>query len=179
MGSLLVILLVAVSLSMDAFSLAIIYGTYGLSRKNEIILSMVVGLFHFFMPLFGIGVGNILTKYFVFSVDFVVGIIFLFIGVSMVISCFRDEEIKVLVSGVGFLLFGFSVSIDSLTTGIGLSLISHYYYFLSSVFMVVSGFFTFIGLKFGKFLNKRFGRYANGMGGIIMIFLAFYYIFIG
>ena len=49
-----VVLLIGVSLSMDAFSLALIYGTYGLSRRNEIILSIIVGLFHFFMPLVGL-----------------------------------------------------------------------------------------------------------------------------
>ena len=177
MGTILIILLIGISLSMDAFSLAIIYGTYGLSKKNEILLSVIVGVFHFFMPLIGLFFGGILMKYFIFSINLVVGIIFGIIGISMIISGLRNEDVKLFVNLVGFLLFGLSVSIDSLTTGIGLSLISNNYLLVSSVFMIVSGVFTYIGLIFGGVLNKKFGSYANVMGGIIMIVLAIYYFF--
>lgn len=177
MGTILIILLIGISLSMDAFSLAIIYGTYGLSKKNEILLSVIVGVFHFFMPLIGLFFGGILMKYFIFSINLVVGIIFGIIGISMIISGLRNEDVKLFVNLVGFLLFGLSVSIDSLTTGIGLSLISNNYLLVSSVFMIVSGVFTYIGLIFGGILNKKFGSYANVMGGIIMIVLAIYYFF--
>ena len=47
MNVVLTCLVVAVSLSMDAFSLALIYGTYGMSKKNEILLAVIVGVFHF------------------------------------------------------------------------------------------------------------------------------------
>ena len=45
--------LMAIGLSMDAFSLAIIYGTNGIDRKKIILLSLVVGIFHFIMPNLG------------------------------------------------------------------------------------------------------------------------------
>lgn len=47
MNSFFMTLAVGISLSMDAFSLSIIYGMQGISKKNEIILSIVVGMFHF------------------------------------------------------------------------------------------------------------------------------------
>ena len=49
--SIIEILLLAVSLSMDAFSLSLAYGTYGFRRIDEILLGVIVGIFHFFMPL--------------------------------------------------------------------------------------------------------------------------------
>ena len=172
MGAFFTIFLIAVSLSMDAFSLALIYGTKGLSKKNELILAIIVGIFHFFMPLLGLGVGNILMQYFVFDLDFVVGIIFLIIGIEMIISGQKQEEVKILTGIVGFLLFGLSVSIDSFTTGIGLSVISKSYISVSLMFMLISGMFTYIGLKFGNKLSKRFGKYATISGGILMCLLA-------
>ena len=42
---------------MDAFSLAFSYGIKSISKKNVIITAIIVGLFHFFMPLLGNMVG--------------------------------------------------------------------------------------------------------------------------
>lgn len=168
--------LIGISLSMDAFSLALIYGTYGLSKKNEIILSIIVGLFHFIMPLIGLSFGNMVIRYFMFNVNLVVGIIFGIIGIEMVISSIKEEEVKILISLIGFLFFGLSVSIDSLTTGIGLSAISKNYLGVASMFMIVSGLFTYMGLRLGNKLSDKFGKYATISGGIMMILLAIHYI---
>ncbi len=170
-------ILIGISLSMDAFSLALLYGTYGLAKKEEITLSIIVGLFHFFMPLIGLFFGNMIFHYFVVDANFVVGIIFGLIGFEMFISSFREEDVKILIGFVPFLLFGLSVSIDSLTTGIGLSSISDNYLMVSSIFMLFSGGFTYLGLKLGGFFSKRFGKLATIFGGGMMITLGLFYIF--
>lgn len=169
--------LIGISLSMDAFSLALLYGTYGLSKKDQLMLSTIVGIFHFFMPLIGLFFGNVVFHYLMVDSNFVVGIIFGLLGIEMFISSFRSEEVKILIGFVPFLLFGLSVSIDSLTTGIGLSSISDNYWIVSSIFMLFSAFFTYLGLKLGGFLSDRFGKVATMFGGSLMIFLAFFYIF--
>ena len=56
-------LLTAVALSMDAFSLAILYGTLGLTNKKRITLSIIVGMYHFIMPLLCSLFGKIILKY--------------------------------------------------------------------------------------------------------------------
>lgn len=169
--------LIAVSLSMDAFSLALVYGMYGMSKNNKALLAVIVGLFHFFMPLLGLGLGSLLMRYFIFDLDLVVGLIFLIIGVEMIISARKDEKVKILISLIGFLLFGLSVSIDSFTTGIGLSVISKNYIGVSAMFMVVSGLFTYLGLRMGNKLSERFGKYATIVGGILLCLLAINQIF--
>ena len=171
-------LLVAVSLSMDAFSLSLIYGTYALERKKELLLAGIVGLFHLVMPLLGLFFGNLIMDYMVFNVFIVVGIIFGIIGIEMILSSFKDEEVKILVNFIGFLLFGLSVSIDSLTTGVGLSAIGDNYIGMASLFMIVSAIFTYVGLRMGNKLSNKFGKYATIGGGIMMIILAIYYIFL-
>lgn len=170
-------LMVGISLSMDAFSLALGYGTQGLSKKNEIILSMIVGIYHFIMPLIGLFFGNIIFSYFIFNVNFLVAIIFGIIGIEMIISSIKDENVQVFLSLGGFLLFGLSVSIDSLTTGIGLRAINDNYLEVSSIFMICSGLFTYLGLKLGNRLSDRFGKYATFCGGLILIILAIKFVF--
>ena len=47
---------------MDAFSLALIYGTQGITKKNKILLSLIVGIYHFIMPLIGVAIGTVITN---------------------------------------------------------------------------------------------------------------------
>lgn len=170
-------LLIGIGLSMDAFSLSLVYGTCGLSLYRQLFLSLIVGIFHFFMPLIGLYFGHLLSHYFIMNSNLVVGIIFCIIGFEMMISICHDEELKLLNSIFSYLLFGFTVSIDSLTTGIGLSLITNHYILATSTFMVVSGIFTFLGLMFGNRLNQSFGKYATFLGSIIMLVFSLYYFF--
>ena len=168
-------LFVGISLSMDAFSLALVYGTYGISFKGAIVLSCIVGLFHFFMPLFGLLFGYFIMQYFLFSSRLVVGIIFSIIGIEMIISVYKNEDIRVLSSFWGYVLFGFTVSIDSFSTGIGLSFLTKNYIMACSVFMVCSGLLTYLGIRLGNRFHQRFGGYATVLGGIMMIILAIYF----
>ena len=63
MKEFLVLLMIAIGLSMDAFSLALGYGTIGLSNENNLKVSIFVGIFHFFMPLIGLLIGTQITTF--------------------------------------------------------------------------------------------------------------------
>ena len=170
-------LLVGVSLSMDAFSLALIYGTQNISNRSKLLLSVIVGVYHFFMPLLGLFLGNVITSFFVINISILVAIIFLIIGVEMIISSLKDKEEKLFLTIPGFFVFGFSVSIDSFTTGIGLNFINSNYLQVSIIFCLVSGLFTYMGLFFGNKLKSYFGKISTVIGGIILIILGIFYFF--
>ena len=150
------ILLIAISLSMDAFSLALIYGTEGINKKNKILLSVVVGTYHFIMPIIGLTIGNIITSKIIVNTNILVGIILSLIAIEMIISSFKEKEEKFLLTIPGYLLFGLSVSIDSLTTGVGLSGITDKYILSSIIFAFTSLIFTYLGLNLGDKLNKKY-----------------------
>ena len=170
-------LIIGISLSMDAFSLALIYGTQSISKKNKIILSIIVGIYHFVMPLLGVFLGNVILKYLVINLSIVVSVIFLFIGIEMIISSIKDDSHDFVVSIFGFLIFGLSVSIDSFTTGIGLNVINNNYLEVSSIFCIVSGSFTYLGLILGNKLGSIFGKLSTIIGGVILIILGIIYFF--
>lgn len=177
MNTFFVTVMVGISLSMDAFSLALGYGTLGLKKRNQILLSLLVGIFHFFMPLIGLFVGDVIYKYFIFDFHLVVGVIFGIIGVQMLVSSINNEEISPIFGMFGYLLFGFSVSIDSFTTGIGLKVINDNYLEVSSIFMFCSSLFTYMGLKLGCKLSDKFGKYATILGGLMLVMFSLYYFF--
>ena len=170
----LTLFLIAVSLSMDTFSLSTIYGTIGLEKRKIYLLSLIVGIFHFFMPLFGNLIGNFLLSKLPIQPNIVVGIIFILIAIQMFI---QKEDVVDLKNFWMLLLFAFTVSIDSFSVGIGISMITKNSIVAYLIFFVTSMIFTFLGLKFGKYLSTKFGNKATKIGAIILITLGIFYIF--
>ncbi len=175
MFNFLTIILLGISLSMDTFSLSLCYGTLGLNNKKTIILSIVVGIFHFFMPIIGMTIGNLIIDNLIISGETLLLIILSIIGIDMIIEAFKNDEKKLIVSLPGILLFGFSVSLDSFSTGLGLKIITDNILLALIIFTICSSSFTFLGIKLGKSLNERFGKVTNIIGGIILIILGLYF----
>ena len=171
MSSFFTILLIGISLSMDAFSLALVYGIIGMSKKEKIILSIIVGIYHFFMPLIGLYFGTLIDNISFINLHIIASIILIYIGIDLIISNIKKEEILT-ISNLGFLMFGLSVSIDSLTVGIGLKAITSNYLISSITFSVSSLLFTYLGLILGNIIGKKIGNYAKIIGGIILIIIA-------
>lgn len=170
------IFLIAISLSMDAFSLSLIYGTQGIKKREKIILSVVVGIYHFIMPLIGLNIGLLMTSKIIINTNILVGIILELIAIEMIISSFKNKEEKILLSSFGYIIFGLSVSIDSLTTGIGLPAITENYIMSSTIFSFTSLIFTYTGLNLGNKLNQKYGKYSTLIGGSTLFILGLIYI---
>lgn len=171
------IIIVAIGLSMDAFSLAILYGTLNFNNRKILSLSTAVGIFHFLMPLLGNLIGVIILQTLPVKPNIVVGIIFLIISIEMVVSLFKKEDVVDLKGIVSIILFAFTVSIDSFSVGIGLSTISKNKFLSSLIFSLVSFVFTLVGLKTGGKLTEKFGKCATLLGGIILFFVSLFYLF--
>lgn len=170
------VMLTAVGLSMDAFSLAILYGTSGISKKNVILLSSIVGIYHFFMPILGFILGHALLNILSIRPNILVGSIFLILSLQMFFSSFKQEEVTPLSKLTTLLLFGFTVSIDSFMVGIGLGTITNNILMPPLLFSITSFSFTLLGLVIGKILNNWFGTIATILGSILLFFLSLSYI---
>lgn len=171
------VIMIAISLSMDAFSLSLAYGTLNITNRNIWQLTTIVGLYHFFMPLLGMMIGNTLLVFIPLPTDLVVFVVLGFIGVQMILES-RKKEIDIKIMSLKeLLLFGLAVSLDSFSLGIGFSLITHHYIIGSLLFCFSSGFFTYLGLCLGKKINKFIGNVSTLIGGIILILIGFIYLF--
>ena len=172
--SLIVIFLIALTLSMDAFSLALIYGTLITNNKKQLLISIVVGLFHFIMPILGYFVGDIILDFIKVKPDYVVGIILFILGMEMITSINKEEKLRKLTNLLSIIIFSLTVSIDSLSIGIGFG-VTHTNILLSSIiFSLISFIFTYIGLKLGKILSDKFGKISVLIASIILIILGIY-----
>ena len=165
--NIILIFIIAVSLSMDAFSLSLVYGTVITKKKEQILLSVIVGLFHFFMPLLGIQFGTLIKSFINITNAILLFILFTILGVEMIISK-EQNEVKHL-KLVEMFLFAFAVSLDSFSLGIG---ITTDYLFSAFIFSIISFLFTLLGLSTGNILNKLVGKLAPKIGGFVLLILA-------
>jgi len=177
MHTLFTMFLVGISLSMDTFSLSLCYGTIGLNTKKTILLSIVVGLFHFIMPLIGITIGNIIINNLIIDGKYLILLIFSIIGIDMILEAFKEKEKNMLTSFLGIILFAFSVSIDSFSTGIGLNIMTDKIFGSLIIFILTSSIFTYLGIKLGKILNTKLGKISNIIGGVVLILLGIYFFY--
>ena len=100
-----IVILLAIGLSMDAFSLSLIYGTLNLDAKTQKLMSLSVGIFHFFMPILGYQIGEMILKLININPNTLVGIIFIILGIEMILSVNKDEQVKMLTSLFSIILF--------------------------------------------------------------------------
>lgn len=170
------IVVIAVSLSMDAFSLSLAYGTLNLEKKYIKKLSTIVGLYHFIMPLIGLTIGNILIEILPLNTNIIVCIVLTLIGIEMIIDTFKKEEEIKIMSLKELLLFGLAVSLDSFSVGIGLKAITENKVLAVSIFSISSFIFTYIGLILGKKINNLIGKISTILGGLTLIIIGIIYI---
>ena len=175
----LITILLAISLSMDAFSLSLAYGMVGMDRSKQYLLAFIVGIYHFVMPILGLKFGHIIIKLLPVSVDWIAFIIFAFIGLSMIKDSFSSTKEGSSMNLLEMLLFGLAVSIDSFMTGIGLINTINNEFVTALTFAVCSSLFTFFGLKLGCRVNQIMGNISAFLGGTVLVLIGFTYLFMG
>lgn len=170
------LIIVAISLSMDTFSLSLSYGMLNINKKNILKISIFVGLFHFFMPLLGNLFGELIFNLIPFNEKYLLSIIFLTISVDIIFSLFKKNEISPINTLFDILFFSFTVSFDSFVTGTCLDVFEFSYLFIVFIFMIVSFIFTYCGLFIGCFIHNKIGFVAEIIGVILLLSLSFFYL---
>ena len=127
-----------IGLSMDAFSLALSLGTTNPNNKTIIKTSLIVGIFHFLMPLLGYFIGYAF-KYKIPNINILTFVLFLILSIEMYKS--KDEEKTNILNNITILLIAFSVSLDSFTVGIAFGLNNEYILISSIIFSLISALF--------------------------------------
>lgn len=169
------VFIIALSLSMDAFSLAVAYGISNY-KFDYLKTSIIVGIFHFIMPLIGFILGKIFASIVYIEVNFLIGIILLTIGADLLIESKKSIELKILSNMIEIILFAFAVSLDSFTVGIGLEAITKSIIYGPLIFSVVSFSLTYIGFIFGGIIGEKIGNLSKFISAILLIILGIIYI---
>ena len=169
--NILFLILIGFSLSMDTFSLAINIGTYNPPRKDNLIYSLIVGIFHFVLPIIGAYLGSYLINIISVKISTLLFFVFLFIGIEMFLSLISKEEKDLKLNSLNKLIYAFSVSLDSLTVGLILKSMGSIWILGPIIFATEALIFTYIGLTIGKLSYQKMGFKARIIGLVIIIIL--------
>lgn len=170
----LTIILIALSISADAFSLSLAYALMNIKNK-KLYISLLVGLFHFLMPLFGLYIGYMFIDKIPINPKFIVAAIFILILFEMIKSLYDKKE-EFDLNLINIIFFSFIVSVDSFSIGLGLQYITNTPIKACIVFSIFSMFFTYLGFSLGKFISKKIGKISKIIGIVLLISLILYYL---
>lgn len=169
------LIIIGLSLSIDAFTLSLAYGLLSVSKRKIILTSLTVGVFHFIMPIIGYSLGNAIENYIKIDSKLILIIVLSLILIEMIKSI-NETEKETNLSFINILSFAFLVSLDSLTLGLGLNYITNNIFLASTIFMTLSSTFTYLGFTLGKCITKNIGKYAKILGILIILIVIVYLI---
>jgi putative Mn2+ efflux pump MntP len=170
------LLLVAVGLAMDAFSVATVTGFNhkDISIGEASKMSLSFGAFHVFMPLLGWYAGStvvlIISKY----DHWVAFLLLLFVGGRMIYEAFGEgvaAERLASLRNMDILLFSVAVSIDAVAVGLSFYLEKIRILVPALATGVVTALFTIAGIGIGNQTGQIVGKWSQVLGGTILILI--------
>ncbi|NPV90715.1 MAG: manganese efflux pump [Firmicutes bacterium] len=170
------VLLVAVALGTDALSLAVGIGMTRVTRREILVLSGTISIFHVFMPLAGFLVGEYLGSLMGRYAVWLGATVLLALGIHLLwdgLNPERDlDDLKRNYYGIGgLLLLAVSVSLDALGAGFSLGAFSMGLPLTIGLIGVTAGLMTAAGLVFGRYIGRFLGNRAELLGGVVLIIL--------
>jgi putative Mn2+ efflux pump MntP len=181
MSAIFTILLISVSLAMDAFSVSIV-SSVKVSRvrlSEAVRMGTYFGVFQAVMPAIGFLIGNSLNS-FVEDWSGIIGCILLsIVGAKMIYESRQDDDDSIGDAHSTRTMIGlaFATSIDALIVGTTLSLVEIPILASLIIIGVVTFAFCVVGYLFGARLGKLFGKHAETVGGIVLIGLGISFLF--
>ncbi len=167
------VIVIAVALSMDTFSISLGLGISNLGKRKMLFFPILVGSFHFMMPLLGNYLGIYLSNLFNLNTHFLLGIILIYLALAMIIEALKQENKKI-INTIELIILAITVSIDSFSTGIGISALSSNILLCVSIFALISSIFTYIGLLIGKYASRLLGVYSSIFGSILLLIIGIF-----
>lgn len=170
------LLLIAISLSMDAFAVSVCKGlsTDRLKAKHYLIIGAWFGGFQALMPTIGYFLGSLFEKY-ITSIDHWVAFVLLaFIGGNMLKEGFSkgEEQTGDSFSFINMLLLAIATSIDALAVGITFALLPDVNITAAVSFIGATTFIlSAVGLKVGNVFGLKYKSRAEIVGGVILILI--------
>jgi putative Mn2+ efflux pump MntP len=171
------VLLIAIALAMDAFTVAVASGVVlkKVGIRQTFRLSWHFGLFQAVMPIIGWSIGSGLFHH-IEKVDHWVAFSLLaVIGTRMILGALKSEAEKIKANdptkGGTMIMLSFATSIDALAVGLSISMLQIAIWRPALVIGIVALTFTAIGLHLGCIVGANFklDKYAEIIGGLVLI----------
>jgi putative Mn2+ efflux pump MntP len=167
------ILLIAPSLGMDAFAVALGVGAcLACTRRQLFRLSFHFGLFQFSMPLIGWFIGEPVQHHLAAYDHWIAFALLAGVGTRMVRASFSDEPTHLALDptrGWSLIILSFATSIDALAVGLSLAMLRVDLWIPSVIIGIVAAGMTLTGMLLGRRLQAAWGKRAELVGGLVLM----------
>lgn len=170
------LLLTAIGLSMDAFSVSVCKGltTRRFSWRIALTCGLWFGLFQALMPVIGYFLGSQFARYIeVIDHWIAFGLLFL-IGANMIREAIwgqEDHGHNGTLDFKGMFLLAVATSIDALAVGVSFACIQVELWSSVLAIGITTFLFSVLGVKIGNLFGSKFEKPAGIIGGIILIII--------
>jgi putative Mn2+ efflux pump MntP len=168
------ILLIAISMAMDAFAVCLGAGTSGQASgpRPTFRLSFHFGLFQFLLPIIGWFAGTTIVEYIEDYDHWIAFGLLAFVGVRMIASGLdpnSEDKKKDPSRGWILVMLSIAVSIDALAIGLSLAFLGISVWYPATVIGLITGLLSWLGLRIGDQVGKHWGKRMEIIGGFVLI----------
>ena len=173
--SIIVLIVTAIALSMDAFAVAISCGITNSAKKttDKLKIAFAFGLFQGLMPIAGYFLSGILRNSIERYTGIIAFIILIIIGINMIRESFKIKNdcniIQLTLKRI--LILAIATSIDAFAMGITFSMIEIDIFSSATLIFSITFLVSYIGVVFGCKINNLFRKSAEIIGGCIIILI--------
>lgn len=172
------LIVVAIALGTDAFSVAIVAGCLidRISFRPIFRLSFHFGLFQFLMPVIGWLGGAFLSDFAGGAARYIASSLLALVAIKMFIEAVghKEEQIecKDISRGLSLISLSVATSIDALLVGLGIGLMDRTIMFEAFVIGIVAAAMTTVGYFIGRRVSALVGERAEILGAIALGIIA-------
>lgn len=167
------ILIIAVSLALDAVSVSVASGVKAkhATIRDALKIAFFFGVFQAVMPLIGWGIGTLFEDIIASYSNWIAFILLTLVGFNMIHDALKNEEEhqKNILNTKILLALAVATSIDALVVGVTLDLIDVPLLLSVGIIGVVTFILSFLGFLFGKKLGTFFQGKVEVIGGVALI----------
>jgi len=183
------VVVVAIALGADAFSVSLAIGLAGIRRRMILHLSLVVAVFHVLMPLGGMMLGQALGSVLGRFASLTGALVLIWLGGRMLYKMYRPSieyfpfgkakeallhknlSSNASLRGFGIYFLAASVSLDALSVGFSLGTIEADILITVVIIGLVAGLMTGAGLVLGRVMGTWLGDKAELLGGLALLLI--------
>lgn len=172
------ILLIGLSVSADAFAVAMCKGVEmkKFRLKYALLIALFFGGFQMLMPLIGWAVASVFEKYITAFDHWIAFGLLAILGGKMIFDSFKkepeSEEEQVLKLGLKtLLLMALATSIDALAVGVTFAFLQVNIWIAISLIGATTFCFSVVGVLIGTKIGDKFKNKAEFVGGLILVLL--------
>ena len=171
------IILISIGLAMDAFGVSIVKGLTMPVGENgrKVTLAFLFGLFQFLMPVIGWLIGrqfiDVISEWDHWIIFGLLG----YLGVAMIREGLSDDDDedddKQFLGAWEMFMLSVATSLDAMAVGLTFAFLPINVWEASTMIGVITFGISLIGIYLGKFMGQFVGKYADILGGGVLILI--------